>query len=195
MACIAPIILGIILYNDLPQQMAIHFSFDNTPNNYADKNFAVFGFPVIMLLIQLLMCVVVDLTQEKQNNKLSIVTKWIIPIISIGCYTAMMLFGIGKEIEMRVWVTLLIGIVFIILGNYLPKAEQNYAIGVRLRSTLNNKEVWKKINRIEGYAMVIIGFLLIITSFLTPITSVIVLVLFILQTIAMFIYSGYLGKK
>ena len=40
--CLLPMILGSILYNKLPEQMPIHFTINNVPDNYANKNFALF---------------------------------------------------------------------------------------------------------------------------------------------------------
>ena len=33
--CIVPIIFGVILYKQLPEQMAVHFGLNNEPNSFA----------------------------------------------------------------------------------------------------------------------------------------------------------------
>ena len=48
--CIIPIIFGIVLYEKLPDQMAVHFGINNEPNEYAPKEFALFGIPIFMTL-------------------------------------------------------------------------------------------------------------------------------------------------
>ena len=62
LTCLFPIILGVSVYDKLPDQVPIHFDINNNPNNYASKTFAVLGLPVIMSLIQLFLCVMTDLT-------------------------------------------------------------------------------------------------------------------------------------
>ena len=52
--CLLPMVLGIILYDKLPEQMPIHFTINNQPDNYAPKNFALFGIPTIMAIVQAL---------------------------------------------------------------------------------------------------------------------------------------------
>ena len=41
LVCLAPMILGAALYNELPEQMPIHFTIGDTPDNYAHKNIAL----------------------------------------------------------------------------------------------------------------------------------------------------------
>ena len=41
--CLLPIVLGLALYNKLPEKMPIHFTINDVPDNYAHKNFALFG--------------------------------------------------------------------------------------------------------------------------------------------------------
>lgn len=50
--CLLPMVLGIAFYNRLPEQMPIHFTVNDVPDNYAPKNFALFGIPIIMAIIQ-----------------------------------------------------------------------------------------------------------------------------------------------
>jgi len=50
--CLLPIFAGIILYEKLPNEIPIHFDVNNMPDNYASKNFALFGLPVIMAFFQ-----------------------------------------------------------------------------------------------------------------------------------------------
>ena len=39
--CLIPIIFGVILYDQLPEQMAVHFGVNNEPNSFAPKRYFV----------------------------------------------------------------------------------------------------------------------------------------------------------
>ena len=63
--CLLPMILGSILYNKLPEQMPIHFTINNVPDNYANKNFALFGIPLIMAIVQAICLIAVNIKLDK----------------------------------------------------------------------------------------------------------------------------------
>lgn len=50
--CLLLMTLGIVLYNKLPEQMPIHFTINNVPDNYTSKNSTLFGIPIIMAIFQ-----------------------------------------------------------------------------------------------------------------------------------------------
>ncbi len=47
LVCLLPIVAGVILYPQLPEQVATHWGFGNEPNGWSSKAFAVFGLPMI----------------------------------------------------------------------------------------------------------------------------------------------------
>ncbi len=192
--CLIPILVGMMVYDTLPEQMAIHFGMNNQPDSYASKEFAVFGIPSILIAFQIFCCIGNDLIEnKKQNRKLVIIYKWIIPVIGIMVYLSIIGYGAGIKINMQMVACIAVGIVFTIVGNYLPKAEPN-----RFERKNMDREVWKKYNRPIGYSFVIIGLLFIISAFLDAIFSLIVLgavvVLAIVITIS-YIYLVYKNKN
>lgn len=189
--CLIPIVIGIIMYDKLPEQMAVHFNINNEPNSYTSKEFAVFGIPTILALLQAICCIFSDLLEsEQQNKKFMTIYKWIIPIIGIMVNLSIIAFSIGIKLNIQIIACITIGIIFAIMGNYLPKAEPNkFKIGYL------NRESWKKLNRPMAYFFVIIGLLFIISAFLNPMFSIILLGLIIVATLIMLIYMMYLNYK
>jgi uncharacterized membrane protein len=57
-----------------------------------------------------------------------------------------------------------IGILFMILGNFMGKLRQNYFIGYKLPWTLNNEEVWNKTHRFAGKCMMFSGFIFVVNA-------------------------------
>ena len=49
--CLLPILLGVALWNELPESIAIHFDINNNPDNFAPKGFVVFGLPFLMVAL------------------------------------------------------------------------------------------------------------------------------------------------
>lgn len=171
--CLLPILLGIAVYGKLPDKMPVHFDFYNNPDSFASKPFAVFAIPCFMALLQIFCCTVNDInvTRKGMNRKFEIVVKSVVPIISVAVSSAIIVYSLGSELDMRKIAMFIVGIVLVAMGNYMP--------------TLNDKnpkrynENVKKHLRFIGYEMVAMGFLFIITIFLPAEFSVGALILII----------------
>ena len=189
--CLIPIIFGVILYDQLPEQMAVHFGVNNEPNSFAPKEFALFGIPIFMFALQVFCCIFSDFMEEKKQNKKYItIYKWIIPIIEMVVYLTMLAYGAGIELDMRMIVCITLGIVFTLIGNYMPKTEPN-----KLQMNYIRADFWKKLKRPAGYFFVIIGLAFIISAFLNSMVSLILLGIIIAVAILITIYSIYVFYK
>lgn len=188
--CLSPIILGIVLYENIPENMAVHFNFYNEPDNFVSKGFAVFGIPLLMTFIQIFCCIINDIKVYKHIKYLKFehIPKWIIPITSIILQTAILGYGLGWNIDMRKVAALIVGAIFLVLGIYIPKLD-------RIKNFSVDAEKALKINKFIGYEMVIMGILMLITIFLPPITTVIWLFLLIPYTIISVIYGTKVNRN
>ena len=189
-----PIIAGVIMWNDLPDTIATHWGVDNEPNGFMAKPFAVFGLPFMMLALHWV-CIfftAFDKKQANQNPKIITMVLWIIPSISVILSALTYTYAMGKKINIGLFALLIGGILFVAIGNYLPKCKQNYSIGVRLPWTFSDTENWNKTNRFTGVVWVIGGLIIIFTS---PLTSPIIFITVILAiTLIPTIYSFLLSK-
>lgn len=190
LVCLSPIILGIALWNNLPDTMAIHFNINNEPDNFASKGFVVFGLPLLMVLLQIFCCFLNDINAHKHGarKKFERIVKWIIPIMTIVLHIITLGYGLGLNIDIRKVVALIVGVIFIIIGNYLPKFDyiKNYNV---------DTEKARKINRFIGFETVIMGILVLITIFLPAITTVIWLILLIPYAVISIIYGIKAGRN
>lgn len=188
--CLFPMFLGIALWNDLPDSIAIHFNFYNEPDNFASKEFAVFGLPALMVLLQIYSCFINDLNAHKHGQRIKFekATKWIIPAMTVLLQIITLGYSLGWNIDIRKVVILIISGVFLVIGNYLPKFDY-----VKNHNVDTQKA--RKINRFLGYATVIMGVLMLITMFLPPIATIIWMVLLIPYTVVGIIYGIRVGRK
>lgn len=190
LVCLLPVLLGIVLWNNLPDTMAIHFNINNKPDNFASKGFVVFGLPLLMVLLQIFCCFVNDINAHKhgERKKFERATKWIIPIMTIILHVITLGYGLGWNMDIRKSVALIVGIIFLIIGNYLPKFDyiKDYSV---------NTEKARKINRFIGVETVIMGLLMLTTIFLPTITTVIWLFLLIPYAVISVIYGIKVGRN
>lgn len=187
-----PIIIGILLWSQLPDSIPTHFGMDGAPNDWSSKGFTVFGLPLFLLGLHLL-CVGATSQDPKYDNmseKLFSLVLWICPVTSlllvVSCYGA----ALGYEMNITKYVMAVMGILFVIVGNYLPKCKQNYTMGIRIPWTLDNEENWNKTHRMAGFIWVAGGILIIINAFLkyTWLFFVITIVMVLVPIMYSFLY-------
>lgn len=165
-ACLLPMILGAILYNKLPERMPIHFNVSNTPDNYASKEFALFGLPIIMAIVQLICCIASE-CRIKDKEKLPIILKIFqvyIPILTIVIYFLMIVATLGITEYVGKVVCLTLGILFVLIGNYTPK--MSYELGRKMINPVpKDEKSFRKMVRIMGYSFVVMGIILLVLVF------------------------------
>ena len=161
-----PILIGILLWNKLPDSMAVHFNFDNEADGYREKWFAVIIVPFILLAVHLIMAMIIAADPRKKNisSKVYGINIWILPSLSLALTVVIYVYNLGIHFNISLFLGIFLGITYIILGNYMPKTRQNYTIGCLLPWTYANEENWNKTNRLAGVINIIIGILVIINA-------------------------------
>lgn len=192
---LSPLYVGLILWNKLPSQIPTHFNFNNEPDSFSSKGFAVFAIPLFMLAMHLI-CVFatkLDPKMKNINDKIFTFVLFIIPATSLLICTMIYPAALGKEINIGFYVMMFLGFIFTVTGNYLPKCKQSYTVGIKLPWTLDNAENWNKTHALAGKIWVAGGLLILATSFLENpvIFFVIVAVMVVFPTV----YSYLLYRK
>ena len=163
---ILPMLIGVICWNRLPDVMATHFGLNNEANGFSSKALAVFGLPAFLLALLWVGALVTSRDPKKQNisPKVFSLTLWIVPVLSLFVAAMMYPVNLGYKLDVIFFAELLLGLLFIIIGNYLPKARQNYTIGIKIPWTLANEENWNRTHRLAGYLWMVCGvFMIFIT--------------------------------
>ncbi len=166
--CLIPVIAGIILYSRLPNQIATHWDAQGNVNGMSSKFTGAIIFPGILVLLNVIFPLLlrIDPKYENMNSKLKTISHWIIPVVAMFCSGATLAAGLGMKTHVEVIAPMLVGVLFVLVGNYLPKTRQSYTMGIKLPWTLNSEENWNHTHRMAGFLWVVGGFLIIICGFL-----------------------------
>ena len=190
-----PIIIGLILWDKLPDQVPIHWDINGNVDGYTIKTQAVFAMPLVLVAFHWICALGTSLDPKKQNinDKLLTLVLWIIPIISLLCNSMVYATALGHKVSVEIIMPLFMGMLFVIIGNYMPKCKQSYTMGIKLPWTLNDEENWNKTHRLAGFLWVIGGVIIMATSFLGVfwLAFVVLVPMVIVPTI----YSYFLYKK
>ncbi len=193
-----PILFGIIMWNDLPNTMTTHWGADGNANGFSGKVFVVFGMPAIFLALHFITLIVTSLDkgQKSQTIKALNIIFWLIPVLSVFVSVVTYSVALDRDINLAMFIPMVLGLSFILMGNYMPKIKQNSTLGIKLPWALRNEENWNKTHRFGGKVMVAGGFITLLSAFLPNIGSIIVFVCVITAyAVAPTLYSYLLYKQ
>ncbi len=192
---LVPMIVGIVLWNKLPAEIPTHFGINNEPDDYSSKAFVVFGMPVLMLAMHLVCILATKLDPKNKNysDKVFTMVLYIIPAVSLLICGMIYPIALGKEIRVGLIVILFMGLLFTVLGNYLPKCKPSYTVGIKLPWTLHDSENWTKTHALAGKLWVAGGLLIIATAFLE--NPVIFFSIVVVMVLVPTVYSCLLYKN
>ena len=190
--CLLPILVGLCFWNELPDRMVTHWGMDNQPDGYMPKAFAVFGLPLFMVGI-LLLCPLaskIDPKKPKYHDKMVLLMLWFIPVLSVFFSAFTYGWALGFEFDIGFWVCLFLGILFAVIGNYLPKCTPSFTMGIKLPWTLSDDENWRRTHRLAGPIWVIGGLAIALSSLLRAywLTGVALAAMLLIPTLYSYIY-------
>ena len=160
-----PMEVGLLTWNKLPAQMVSHFDFTGTPDQMMPKWAIVFVLPLFLLAMHLLCSIVtVYKNREPFPGKVETLFYWIVPMVSIFVTVLVYGYTFGYVMNISMMAQLFIGLLFLVIGNYLPKVKQNHFAGTRVKWTYESRKNWEHTQRFSGWAMCILGLFFIISA-------------------------------
>ena len=196
-----PMLSGLMLWNQLPDRMISHWGPGGVPDGTASKGFVVFGLPLLLVAVQWLgtWLTTLDPGNRQQNRKVLNLALWIAPVISILCGGFIQVSGLGLHIPadfMNRLLCPLLGIMFVIIGNYLPKCTRNRTIGIKVKWTLDSDANWNATHRMAGRIWVVGGIVMMLCVFLpTVITQWVLPVSALVMVLVPVLYSWQYDRK
>ncbi len=193
-----PMLFGVVFWNQLPEVITTHWGADGVADDFAGKALAVFLVPGILFLLNIL-CVCVtalDRRNREQSPKVTGMLLWIFPIISLTANGIVYAVAFEQNIEVVQFMPVLMGVLFVVMGNYMPKTKRNRTIGVKISWTMNNEENWNKTHRLTGKLWVAGGLVLIAGAFLPVKWMVSILVgVLLAMCLVPFLYSYWIYRR
>ncbi len=171
-----PFIYFYSVQSTLPTKIPIHFNIYGKPDNWADKTSFIWllaGLTIGIYAIFLIIPLIDPKGKIKQmGNKYYILKLMLVGLMS-GLSIIMIISAKYQQIMSSKLVMLLIGLMFTILGNYMPSVKPNYFIGVRTPWTLESETNWRKTHRFTGWLWTGGGLLIILLSLLLKSTALV----------------------
>lgn len=194
-------LVSIALYNKLPNLMPMHWNIAGEIDSYGPKILVTFLSPILMIAIWIGMLYFPKIDPKKENytkfdSSYTIIANafvtffFVIHIVTVSV-------SLGYNIAIDKVIPFMVGILFVVIGNYLPKSKSNFFYGIKTPWTLTNEEVWKKTHRLGGKLFVISGLIIMVSSLLFKgsIQFIILLILIFIVAIIPIVASYFYSKN
>ena len=154
--------------------------------------------PVMLVLTNIVLHVLTFRENERvgQNAKIVNMTYWMLPTLSFYISAIFMALSLGWDFNVGAVVCAVVGVSFIVIGNYMPKTVRNHFMGVKIKWTLANDDNWAATHRFSGKLWVICGIVALPCAFLPGTLFMIFLIsLTFIAVIPPIVYSYIFYKK
>ncbi len=149
-------------------KIPVHWNIHNQIDGYTNKTQGIFLFWGINVALFLLMAFfrkfspVYQRDRENSNNAIPLLTMGLIFFFAlIHLYSLMLAKNPNWASNVQV-LFLLMGFLFMFIGNVMPKLSRNYFAGVKTPWTYYSDEIWRKTSRVSGYCFFLLGFVFIV---------------------------------
>jgi len=180
-SCISLIVTAIVL-QFMPESVPMHYDMVGNIDRWGSK-YENLIFPIIILFISLFLTLIMGYfdkkalkaTDEKESAGAKSNTK-VLSIVGVSMaamftviqgfilYVSAVSGATEQAVDIGKVFVILMGVIFIVLGNFMTKTRINGTLGVRVNWSMYNDNTWRKSNRFGAFAIMIAGVLTIILA-------------------------------
>lgn len=160
--------VGVWLYPHMPAHVPSHWNAAGQVNGWMSPFWAVAVWPLLMAGTGALLLVLPAISPRRFEIKPFAHTYEVL-LLAVEAFLLVvgvcaMLAGAGYAVPIPRVVTLAVGALLVVLGNYMGKLRRNFFVGIRTPWTLANDEVWARTHRLAGWLFVVAGLLIVIVG-------------------------------
>lgn len=160
------------VYARLPQRIPSHWNLQGQVDGWMDKPWGAILQPFIATVLLAGLWVLPRIDPRRANVAAFADTRRLLLNLVICFFAIVQVVTLGQALgwplEVDRAIPAAVGLLFIGLGNYLPRVRSNWFIGIRTPWTLDNDRVWRDTHRVGGRAFVVAGILLLLSALLGP---------------------------
>ena len=159
-----PLAAGLILFDRLPAQLPLYYTFEGEPGLLADKILCITLLPGICAVITLVLGIALK-TLISRSIGVYLAVLLTAPLFSCSIESMMLADSFGFPVTDMTITMILVGILFYLLGAIIPAIGPNSLIGARFPWIMDDSEAWYKTQVFTGRFMIVSGLIFIIDAF------------------------------
>jgi uncharacterized membrane protein len=151
-------------------RIPIHWGLDGQPNGWAPKWVALLISPAIGAIVAIVLGVIPAIEPRRSNLARSsgfYLTAWAGAMIVLTvAHVLAVSVALGATLQIGRLVVILVGLLYVAIGNFLPKTRSNFFAGIRTPWTLTSERSWTVTHRVGGWGFVLVGALAVVSGVL-----------------------------
>jgi uncharacterized membrane protein len=162
--------LSAAVWERLPERIPIHWNFRGEIDRWGGRAEGALLFPVLALILWIVLPLLPKIDPrrasfDKFRGSYDLIIGATLALLFV-VHCAVIAAALGYRVPMGRLVPIAVGLLFITIGNVLPRTRPNWWMGVRTPWTLSNDRVWARTHRVSGWLMVAAGVLIMLSAFL-----------------------------
>jgi len=163
---------SLAVYSQLPESIAVHWDIDGNPNGWMPRATGAFFSPALILVLAGLMRGLPRVDPRRANYaRFGDAYETIIAaalLLVLATHGIVLAVALGYDVAVSRLVPALVGALFVVIGNVVPRMRSNWWFGVRTPWTLSSDRVWARTHRLAGFSMTAAGLVMIAAALALP---------------------------
>ena len=192
--------LAAAAWSSAPDRIPMHWNLAGQVDRFGGRFEGVLAIPLLALAIYVLMIFLPRLDPGRANyaafNSAYTTLRLLLLVVMAVLYGLVHLWMRGVHAPIGVWVPLLVGALFVIIGNLLGKVRPNWFVGIRTPWTLSSKAAWMGTHRAGRWVFITLGVLMMSCSVLRSVWVVWTMgVVGVTGVLGLVVYSYFLWRR
>lgn len=153
------------------EQVCVHWNAAGVCDDFGSKFTGIFLMPLMTLGLVGLFAIIPRIEPRAshiaQSRKAYLAVWAVMLLFLLGFHIVLMLNLLGRNVDISIYAPFLVGVMFIVIGNYLGKVRSNFMFGIRTPWTLSSEMSWNKTHRLGGKLFVLLGILFVVINVFT----------------------------
>ncbi|MCM2315417.1 MAG: SdpI family protein [Thermoanaerobaculia bacterium] len=155
------VVATMAVYSQLPEEMPTHWNAAGEVDGTMAKPWGPFLLPVMMAILTLIFLVLPRISPrgyelEARGRAFRAIVMTVI-LFMLALHVITLAVALGHPVSMGIAVPVLLGVLLVVMGNYLSKVPRNFFIGVRTPWTLADEDVWFRTHRLAARTFMLGG--------------------------------------
>ncbi|MFM7677374.1 MAG: SdpI family protein, partial [Roseiflexaceae bacterium] len=173
-----PLLVTVVLLPQMADMVPAHYGIDGMVDRY-DSKYTMLLFPLIIIVV----VSVRDLAprmlgrDDAQQANLAVLDRVLLPVVIMLVAFNLLTVWLATSQVQNIYATSVpvpqlilagISLLFVVIGNVLPKTKPNWYVGIRVPWTVNHPAVWYKTHRFGGMVMTVWGVISLAVTLVVP---------------------------
>ncbi|QDV90229.1 Immunity protein SdpI [Phycisphaerae bacterium RAS2] len=160
---------GGAFYNSIPDPAPTHWNLKGEIDGYGPRWVAAFLMPIIAAGLVGLLAGLPLLGPFRENFERfrSTYGRICVAVLTLimAIHVVFVLGATGRNMQVGATISIILGLMLTLLGNYMGKVRRNFYVGIRTPWTLANDVVWERTHRVGSKIMVAVGLVIAAAGF------------------------------